>query len=65
MMTCTRPGAADSAAEDEKKADNLRQKHGRVKQGLKRAIAEDTAHPLRIQPSIALKILPPRGQLLG
>jgi hypothetical protein len=52
MMTNSTPGAPESAAEGEVKADNFRQRIDESGQGPRRAVAEAVAHPLEIQPSI-------------
>jgi hypothetical protein len=54
MMTGTMPGVADSAEEDKVKKRRMTSARSmdESSQGPKRAVAEDVACPLRIQPSV-------------
>jgi hypothetical protein len=52
MIMKATPGAADSAAKGEGKADNSCQAHDESGQGPRRAVAKAIARPLRIHPSI-------------
>jgi hypothetical protein len=52
MMGGSTPGAEDPAAENEAKADDLCQGHGRVWPQTKESHAETIAHLLKIQPGI-------------